>query len=151
MRGTIGVRERGFTLLEVLVATVIMGIAVIGLLSAISTSLRNADRLTNYDRVAEIARAKMDSLLVDQHLPEFAILQGAIDRSLTGGAEAGWRARVTPFERPAGRAPGTPVLERIELEIWWTVGDNKRTFTLDAFRRKLLLPQDAAAIGQYSP
>lgn len=144
-------RERGFTLLEVLVATVIMGIAVIGLLSAISTSLRNADRLTNYDRVAEIARAKMDSLLVDQHLPEFAILQGAIDRSLTGGAEAGWRARVTPFERPAGRAPGTPVLERIELEIWWTVGDNKRTFTLDAFRRKLLLPQDAAAIGQYSP
>ena len=103
------------------------------------------------DRVAEIARAKMDSLLVDQHLPEYAILQGAIDRSVTGGAEAGWRARVTPFERPAGRAPGTPVLERIELEIWWTVGDNKRTFSLDAFRRKLLLPEDAAAIGQYSP
>ena len=36
--------RRGFTLLEVLVASLIMAIAVAGLLSNLSTSLRNADR-----------------------------------------------------------------------------------------------------------
>ena len=34
--------QRGFTLLEILVATTIMGVAVVGLLSSLSTSMRNA-------------------------------------------------------------------------------------------------------------
>ena len=42
--------RRGFTLLEVMVATTIMGIAVVTLLSALSTSVRNATRLTDYVR-----------------------------------------------------------------------------------------------------
>jgi type II secretion system protein I len=40
--------RRGFTLLEVLVATVIMATAVIALLSNLSTSLNNAARLTDF-------------------------------------------------------------------------------------------------------
>ena len=68
-----------------------------------------------------------------------------------GGVEAGWRARVTPFEMPVGRAAGTPVLQRIELEVWWMAGDKRRTFTLDAFRRQTLRAADLAAMGQQSP
>ena len=37
--------KRGFTLLEMIVATTIMGIAVAGLMSGISSSTRNAARL----------------------------------------------------------------------------------------------------------
>ena len=53
-----------------MVATVIMAIAVTGLMSAISTSLRNAARLTDYDRAALFGRQKMDELLIADGLPE---------------------------------------------------------------------------------
>lgn len=141
-------RERGFTLLEVLVATLIMGVAVAGLFSAISTSMRNAARVTDYDRVALLARAQMDTLLLNRRLPWLAVIEGSFDPALAGGHEAGWRARVTPFEMPLNRGVGASVLERIELEIWWMNGSDRRTFTLDAFRRKILRPEDVAAMGQ---
>ena len=141
-------KERGFTLLEVLVATLIMGLAVVGLLSAISTSMRNAARLTDYDRVAMVARSQMDALLTKRYLPQGSILEGRYAPAQMGGMEAGWRARVSPFEMPANRGPGTAILERIELEIWWMAGDKRRLFTLDAFRRKRLREGDLAALGK---
>ena len=144
-------RERGFTLLEVLVATLIMGLAVAGLLSNISTSLHNAARVTDYDRVVLLARAQMDQLLLTRRLPWGAVMQGPFDPSLIGGRQSGWRARVTPFERGVSPGVGNTVLERIELEVWWMNGDDRRSFTLDAFRRKVLLPDDLAAIGQPQP
>jgi len=141
-------RTRGFTLLEVLVATLIMGLAVVGLLSAISTSMRNAARLSDYDHVAMVARSQMDALLTNRQLPHFTILEGRYELALMGGVEAGWRARVSPFETPPNRGPGAVILERIELEVWWMAGDKRRTFTLDAFRRKQLRESDLAAMGQ---
>jgi len=113
--------------------------------------MRNAARLADYDRVVLLARAQMDALLLNRSLPEFSILQGSFDPALAGGRDSGWSARVTPFEMPPGRGVGTPVLERIELEVWWMSGENRRTFTLDAFRRKRLLPDDLLVIGQRSP
>jgi general secretion pathway protein I len=124
--------RRGFTLLEVMVATTVMGVAVVTLMSALSTSVRNASRLTDYDRVAILARAKMDALLVDQTIPELAVIEEPLDPVLVGGARGGWRARLTPFEPGT---PGLPGLDRVQLEIWWMSGDDRRSFTLEAFRR----------------
>ncbi len=144
-------RERGFTLLEVLVATLIMGLAVVALLSSISTSLHNAARVTEYDRVALVARAQMDALLLNRRLPWYTVTSGGFDPALMGRRESGWRARVTPFEMPLSHGIGASVLERIELEIWWMNGLERRTFTLDAFRRKILRPDDMAFLGQPQP
>ncbi len=58
--------RRGFTLLEVMVASLIMGIAVAGVLSGLAGAARNASRLTDYDRATLVAKQKMDELLLDR-------------------------------------------------------------------------------------
>lgn len=136
-------RNRGFTLLEMLVATLILGVAVVGLLSNISTSMRNAARLTDYDRAALLARQKMDELLLDPRLGNFATLEGAFDPALAGGVQAGWRARLTPFEMPPKAGPGVPILQRLELEIWWMNGEQRRSLALEGFRQTPLAPPGA--------
>lgn len=140
LRRKVTSHRRGFTLLEVLIATLIMAIAVTGLLSALSTSMRNAARLTDYDRAALLARQKMDELLTAKRLPMNAVIEGSWDPSVTADEQIGWRARQTPFEIPPAAPPGTPILNRVELEIWWMSGDQRRTFTLEGFRRGLIKP-----------
>ena len=140
-------RQAGFTLLEVLVATTIMAIAITALLSNLSTSMRTAGRLTQHDRAAMLARAKMDELMLDPRLPHSVVLEGAFDAAQTGWQQSGWRAAVRPFEMPPSAGPGTPDLERVHLEIWWTQSDNtRRTFTMEGFRRGTALPEDLGAI-----
>jgi hypothetical protein len=112
------------------------------LLSGISTSMRNAARTTDYDRAVLLARAKMDALLADTHIPREAVLQGPIDPALLGGAEGGWRGRLSLFEGPPAMGPNVPVLERVELEIWWIAGDKRRNFTLEGFRRRIPRPDE---------
>jgi general secretion pathway protein I len=150
-------RERGFTLLEVLVATTLMAVAVVGLLGSLRTSLSNAARLTDYDRAALLARRQMDELLAARGLPKGIPIEGAYTPEVTGGVKAGWRARVMPFESgsPLGAppAPGAPILLRIELEIWWATGAGTKTMRVAAYRRAqataedvLLFPQAAAEV-----
>jgi general secretion pathway protein I len=141
-------KQRGFTLLEVLVATVVMAIAVAGLMSAISSSLRNATRLTDHDRAALLGRQKMDELLIATGLEKGVPFEGTWGPEVTGGAEMGWIARLTPFEMPRGaRGTGTPFIERVELEIWWTNGVQRRSFRLEGFHRSVMTRADVAALG----
>ena len=124
------------------VATLIMGIAVVGLLSTISGATRNAARVRDYDRVVQMARFRMNELLVDPRLPRNMMVQGTFDPAMSGGLEAGWQAQLTVFEMPPNPAPGQLVLEQIRLEVWWMSGPQRRTLALESLRRKVLRPED---------
>jgi general secretion pathway protein I len=141
------ITETGFTLLEVLVATLIMAIAVAGLMGAISTSLRNAARLTDHDRAVLLSHQKMDELLIAQGLQKGVPFEGTWGPEVTGGSDMGWRARLTPFEIPKAGGVGRPFIERVELEIWWMNGSQRRSFTLEGFHRAVLTKADLLAVG----
>lgn len=145
MKGVIRSNEQGFTLLEVLVATLIMGIAVAGVLGGLSASSRNAARLTDYDRATLLAKSKMDELLVDQKTPRKLPIEGLFDPAQVG-VTAGWRARIMPFDTMPGSGPGRWVVDRVELQIWWLTGPSqspiRHEYNLEAFRRGILQAGD---------
>jgi general secretion pathway protein I len=135
---------RGFTLLEMIVATLIMAIAVVGLLNGISGAARNAARVRDYDRVAQLARLRMNDLLLDPVLAANRSLSDRFNPAITGGLEAGWQARSSTVAMPPNPVPGVAALDRIELQIWWMSGEERRTFTLEGFRERILQAGDIA-------
>ena len=116
--------NKGFSLLEVMVATLIMGVAVTGLIVGLSQSVKNAARLSDYDRAAMLARTRMNDLLLDPALP----FDGAVEGE-------GWRAVTRPFDIPPQAGPGAVILQQVALEIWWQpASGTKRTMQLTGYR-----------------
>jgi type II secretion system protein I len=135
-------RKQGFTLLEMIVATAIMAIAVVGLLSGLSGSVRSATRVREYDRAAQLAQVRMNELLLDERTPRNVPVEGRFSPQLTGGVDAGWRAQITPFKMPPVLAAGEVALDRLHLEVWWMSGATRRTVALDGYREHVLKPEE---------
>ena len=131
--------RRGFTLLELIVATSILAVAVVGLMSGITGSTRNAARLRDSDRIAMAARERMNELLADYSLPRDSPVSASFDPALLGGIEAGWRAQLSTAENPPTTS-GRLALDRIRLEVWWNQNGNRRTLELEGFRKRNLQP-----------
>jgi len=130
--------NRGFTLLELLVATVILGVAVAALLGGLSDSLKNAGRLSNYDKAAIAGRQKMEEILVDPLFPRFVVVSGDLAPGIT------WRARMIPFDAPVQMGPGAAVVDRLELSAIWKSGNQEKSIQLEGYRRGYLRPDDFA-------
>jgi type II secretion system protein I len=136
--------DGGFTLLEMIVATTIMAVAIVGLVSGLSTTTHNAARLRDYDRAVQLGRERMNELMLDLTLPHNTVVSGVFDPNQTGGLEAGWKARLTTFEMPPVIRVNEASLDRLELEVWWKSGVTTRNFTLDAYRPRAITQDDVA-------
>jgi hypothetical protein len=128
-----------------IVATLIMGIAVVGTLAALQTSLRGSARLMERDRAVLLGRSKMNELLADRRAASGMVLNGSFDPRVSGGNQAGWQARVSIFDHPEHFGPGTTVLDRVDLEIWWISAGQRRTYPLHAYRRRVATMDDVSA------
>jgi len=129
-------RRSGFSLIEMIVATLLMSVAIVGLLALITGAMSNAARVREYERAAMLARTRMNELLVQDPLPVGSPMQGGF------GNDWGWEAIAEPFEAPPQPRPGAMMLARIHLTIWWNSEGRRKTIVVDGYRRIRIRPED---------
>jgi general secretion pathway protein I len=91
-------RRRGFTLLEVMLAITILGIAVLGLMAATGRMIRSVTD----DRVRTLASASADArIAVIRQWPTYATIDSAFETAESATPGVGWM-RTTVVERVGG-------------------------------------------------
>ena len=133
----------GFTLLEVLVATAILGTAVAALLSLLSGSLRNAAKLEPPQQALALAESQLNDLLIASEqgrnaaaLPLDQKVEGRWDERFR------WEALATPTRAADPPMLNDPILVRVVFDVFWKngPGDAEKRLTLETSE---LWPQPA--------
>lgn len=132
-------RAHGFTLLEILVATAIMGTAVAALFGLLSTSLGNASRLQAPSRALLLGQSRMNEMLsagIESGLGTLVAMP--LDLKLQGrwDDQYRWEALATRWNPPPDTAPGQPVLVRIALDVFWKTqpGKQEKKLSLETYQ-----------------
>ena len=119
-------RSRGFTLLEVLVATAIMGIAVAALVSGLSGSLRNLSRLEDREKAVLLARSQLNRLLAEETLKPGPARRGRWEGSFR------WEAQVRRWNPAGAQNPlAVPPLAIVSLTVYWVGATGEKRVTLE--------------------
>ena len=128
--------QRGMTLLEVLVAASLLGVAFAALFGAISVSLRSVERIEVHSRVLAFAETQMNELLLANLQP---------GQHLSGEGQNGmrWEATTELFDRirPSEQAASAPAVVRVQLTVFWQGRRGEQQFRLESL--KIALPQEA--------
>ena len=126
-------RERGMSLLEVLIATSLLGVSFVTIFSGLSAALRATGRLDAFDRGNEFATRKLNELFLDPSL--------AADQRLTGTTRSGikWEARTDLVDqRPLPGSQKPVQLVRINLRVSWPTRSGWQNLSLESL--KLCIP-----------
>lgn len=127
-------RDAGFTLLEVLVALLITGIAMGALFQGTLGGLRAADISGRTEEALSRARSRI--AVLGQAGP----IQAG-DREGEDGGGYRWRERVAPASiRPAPRGEAGLALYQIQVRISWGEGLGARSVTLETRRLGIAPP-----------
>ena len=134
--GVLGHAERGFSLLEVLVAFVILALVATALFRLFSGALNNGSAADDYSRAALIAESRLASLAVEKPLREGQEQGASPDGRYT------WEAKIERYAPPGT----TPDLERLGeflptrlwhlavTVIWPADSPSKRSYSLATVR-----------------
>ena len=124
--------EKGFTLMEVLVALTILALSLTIIFSGLSDGLRGKQTAANYQRAVVLAESKLSSMGVESTLQE-GHATGDFDRQFR------WESVVTPHHeegRNEDSRPQTPPARRFVLTVtvrWGAKGD-ERSVSLSTLR-----------------
>jgi general secretion pathway protein I len=125
---------RGFTLLEILVAFVVLAAGAGILYRTFSTGLNNVDAVSGYSEAIALAEAKLSAVGLEHALAEGDEQGTSEDRRFD------WRVTVAPYTPPDGSADpaadvSAHVLLRATVTVSWNQrGYQKRSLTLSTIR-----------------
>lgn len=129
-------RARGFTLVEILVALVVLGVVGGALLELFQGGLRNVAASDDYTRAALLARSMLAQLEARDRFVA-PLEEGRFDERFW------WRLQAAPYVGPDGaplpEAPVEPVV--VALAVGWNDGGRERQYTVTS----LFLSRRAAA------
>lgn len=112
----------GFTLLEILVATAILGAAVAGLFGLLTGSLGNMRRLRGPSQALLIGETRMNELLA-AGIATGKDMPGTIplDQKIEGqwNDQYRWEALATRFHPPEHLSPGQRIMVRFVVDVFW--------------------------------
>ncbi len=118
----------GFTLLETLVALVVLAITLSVVMELFSGGLRSARLSKDYTRAALYGREKMEEILSAKSLEE-----GKSEGDLKEGFR--WKAVVSRLEPPEEEAEKTPFhIYRVRLSILWGDQGKEKSFDLSTMK-----------------
>ena len=128
--------NRGFTLLEVMLAVVIMGIVVVLIMNLFSGALRNQKIGTEYLKASILARTKMDKILLSSDI-EPGESQGEFDPPYNNYS---WKTKISPvsmtatlgedeIEKRLEKADNIPEIFKIEVRVIWKNGAKEYKLT----------------------
>ncbi len=115
---------RGFTLIEVLIASAILGTAFVAVVGLMSGSLRNIARINAHEQLLLHAREQMTELLLEQPL-----VPGEFSGRWTDGYR--WQASITPAAGEQDKGPGGYGLYDVRLRISWSEGRNRNSYVVE--------------------
>lgn len=117
--------QRGFSLMEVLVGMMVLGVAFSTLFGLISGSMRNIDRLREHEKVVRYGQMKLNQLVLQMNQGSSPPLSGVFD------AKYRWQATanlLNVLENPVG-TPGYSLV-RLRLSVQWTGQAGANEYTL---------------------
>jgi general secretion pathway protein I len=119
--------ERGFTVVEALVAFAILAVSLSVLYEAMGTSFRTLDRAARVDQAVLVAQSAIDAIVAERRLPEvMSGRSGVYD----------WRAEVVP-----GESGGAVALWTLRVSVRWA-GAGRGVM----IERALLVPSGGAPL-----
>lgn len=145
-------RQHGFTLLEVLVAMVLLGVTYAGLLSAMSGSLQLARHAQEHENAVTLARSKLEETYAD---PNVDIADDGAEETYTGVTYAyKIEIREVPIVEKAlqDKFPMPVALKEITVEVFWGgENGNDKSYKLVAYKQVSLKPATPGQPGQPAP